>query len=133
MAYLDGELSKEDRRVFEQLLEEHPEWRDELNEMSELVQATNKVHLREPDPTFWDNYWEEIDSRIHRRFGWFAALIGSLLLIVFGFIKVLIFAENSFVQVGILLIAVGMIILFITILRGRLLEMPRDRYQRIRR
>ncbi len=133
MAYLDGELSAEERRDFERLLDEHPEWRAEYNRLRPVVEVPRRLRLRPPDPALWDNYWEEIDGRLQRRFGWIVALVGSVLLILYGFIKVLAYAQNDVVRAGILLVAAGLLILFFTALRGRLLELPRDRYRRIRR
>jgi ferric-dicitrate binding protein FerR (iron transport regulator) len=133
MAYLDREMTPRQRRAFEELLEEHPEWREELSEMAELVGATNQLRMRPPSPDVWDNYWEEIDSELHRGFGWTVALVGSLILIVWGFVKVIAFAENDLVRTGILLIALGFGILFLTVLRGRIIEFSKDRYRRIRR
>lgn len=133
MKYLDGEMSLRERRSFERFLEDHPEWREELNEMAEIVGATRKLRFRPPDPSVWDRYWEEIDNRLHRGVGWTVALIGSILLIAYGFVKVLAFAENDLVRAGILLMALGVLVLFITVLRGRMIEMPHDRYRRIRK
>lgn len=133
MAYLDGELSKDARKEFESLLDAHPEWREQVQEMAELVEGTQHLRLRPPDREVWDHYWEEIDSRLQRRFGWVVALIGSLALIGWGIVKVLLYAENNVVLFGIVLVLIGLVTLFVSVLRGRLLEMPRDRYRRIRR
>ena len=132
MAYLDGELSAAEAKQFEKLLDEHPEWREQVREMADVVEASNKLHLR-IDPCTWDNYWEEIDSRLQRHVGWTVALIGSLIVILYGFIKVLLFAQNDWVRGGMLLVAMGLVFLFISVLRGRFVELPRDRYTRIRR
>lgn len=133
MAYLDGEMSPKDRKAFEELLRQQPDWRDEFEEMLQITESTSHLHLRQPDPTVWDHYWEEIDNRLQKRFGWAIALVGSLILILWGFAKVLVYAENNFVRVGLILLALGVIVLFGAAIRGRLLEVPRDRYGRIRR
>ena len=133
MAYLDGEMSPAQRRDFERLLEQHPEWRNEVAEMADVVKATQKLKLRTPDPHMWDNYWEEIDDRLQRKTGWLIALIGALLLSVVGIWKVLVFSDNMYVRSGIVLIIIGTAILFAAVVRGRLLEYPRDRYRRIRK
>lgn len=133
MAYLDGELSPQDRAAFEALLEQHPEWREEAAEMAEIVGATKQVKLRPPDPTIWDNYWEEIDSRIERKVGWLITSIGAALLMLLGIWKVMMFAQNDLVRLGILMVVVGMALLFFAVIRGRLVELPKDRYRRIRK
>lgn len=133
MAYLDGEMSPKDRKAFEELLRQQPDWRDEFEEMVQITESTRHLHLRPPDPTVWDHYWEEIDNRLQKRFGWAFALVGALILILWGFVKVLLYAENNLVKVGIILVALGVVVLFAAAIRGRLLEVPRDRYGRIRR
>lgn len=132
MAYLDGELPPSEVESFERLLAEHPEWRAEVEEMAALVSETDKLKVR-IDPAIWDNYWEEIDSRLHRRVGWGLLLVGAVLLIVLGTIKVYTLANDNWVRGGISLVLLGLVILFVAVLRGRFLEIPRDRYGRIKR
>lgn len=133
MAYLDGELSPREAREFEQLMEAHPEWREQVKSMADVVGATSRLKLRRPDPTTWDRYWEEIDSRLQRRLGWVLLLIGGLSLMLLGIVKVFALADNWMVQSSMLLVLLGMAVLFFAVLRGRLLEVPRDRYGKVRR
>jgi uncharacterized membrane protein len=132
MAWLDGEMPPQEAKQFEKLLAEHPEWREQVQEMADIVGASKKLHLR-VDPCIWDNYWEEIDNRLQRRVGWLVALVGSVILIIWGLVKVLVYAQNDWVRGGLLLVVVGLVVLFIAVLRGRFLELPKDRYTRIRR
>ena len=133
MAYLDGEMSPTERQAFEELLEQQPEWRDEFNEMLKVTESTKLLHLRPPDPTVWDGEWEEIDNRIQKKFGWLVTLVGAMILIVYGLVKAILFTDNLWAQSGIALVTLGFLVLFLAALRGRLLEIPRDRYRRIRR
>lgn len=133
MAYLDGEMTPKARKEFEELLEKHPEWREQVGELAGVVDAAKSLRLRAPGSKTWDNYWQEIDSRLERRLGWTVALIGAVVLILVGFFKVVVYAQNDFVRAGIFLVGAGLTILFVTVLRGRMLELPRDRYKRIRK
>ncbi len=133
MAYLDGELPAEQRTRFERALARHPEWRAEFERLSHVVEATRGLRPKRPPEETWDGYWEEIDRRIERRAGWTIAFAGAAVLIFWGFVKVLAFAENDLVRFGILAVAAGVAILFVMVLRGRMLELPKDRYRRIRR
>lgn len=133
MAYLDGELPEKARLQFERLLEKHPEWRVEMADMAALIGATKQLKLKPPAAKVWDRYWEEIDNKLGRQMGWALALAGALILIGFGFYKVIMYADNDFVKLGIGLLGTGMLMLFTVILRARLLELRRDRYRRIRK
>lgn len=133
MAYLDGELSDEEARQVERLLEQHPEWAEEAREMAALVDASGRQRLRQPPPEIWDRYWEEIEDRIGKHIGWWLMAIGGFLLAAYGSVKILLLAENSFVRIGLGLLILGFAILFLSVLRGHLLERPKDRYRNIRR
>jgi ferric-dicitrate binding protein FerR (iron transport regulator) len=133
MAYLDGELTVEEARAFEALLEEHPEWRSEVAQMRAVVGASAGLRFRSAPEGTWDNYWEEIDSRIAKPIGWILAGIGGFGLAVAGAVKVFLLAENLWVRVGLGAVVAGLLLLFLSVLRGHLLERPRDRYRRIRR
>lgn len=132
MAFLDGEMSDKEARQFQKLLDEHPEWRAQADEMADIVNTANQMKFR-IDPSIWDGYWEEIDCRIKRQIGWLLTLAGAAMLILFGFYKVMAYAQNDFVRGGLVFIAVGILVLFFAVLRGRYLEYPNDRYKRIRR
>jgi ferric-dicitrate binding protein FerR (iron transport regulator) len=133
MAYLDGELPPERAKAFERLLARHPEWQQEVDEMAAIVAATGRLKPRQPDPHVWDNYWEEIDARLARHTGWLVALAGAAILLAWGTWKIVAFAENDYVRAGIGLVLLGVAILFGAVVRGRLMEMPRDRYKGVRK
>lgn len=133
MAWLDGELSEEEARAFEELLEKHPEWRAEADSMAALVQATDRLQLLSPSPQAWDHYWEEIDDRIARRFGWSLLSAGSLLLIALGIWKVMHHTEDPWVKSGVVLVILGVMVLLGGVIKGRMAELPHDRYRRIKR
>jgi ferric-dicitrate binding protein FerR (iron transport regulator) len=133
MACLDGEASPEEAREVEALLQQHPEWRTEAAQMANLVRAAEVIQFRPPPADIWDGYWEEIDSRLGPRIGWVLLAIGGLILTVVGIYKAMLWAENLWVKGAIALIVAGFLTLFLSVLRGHLLERPRDRYRRIRR
>ncbi|MCC5877330.1 MAG: hypothetical protein JJU11_13995 [Candidatus Sumerlaeia bacterium] len=133
MAWLDGELPEEEAAAFEELLGKHPEWREEVASMSAIVQATSRLQLPPPPARTWDHYWEEIDDRISKRFGWGLLFTGSMILISIGVWKVLHHTEDMWVKSGLVLVVLGVIALFAGVLRARIRELPHDRYRRIRK
>lgn len=133
MAWLDGELPEDEAAAFEDLLQKHPEWREEVEAMKAVVQATEQLQLPTPPARTWDHYWEEIDDRIAKRFGWGLLTAGSAILITIGTWKVLHHTEDGWVKAGLVLVILGVIALFAGVVRGRIRELPHDRYRRIRR
>ncbi|MBX3729127.1 MAG: hypothetical protein KF858_08060 [Candidatus Sumerlaeia bacterium] len=133
MAYLDGELAPEEARAFEALLDAHPEWRSEVEQMRAVVASSAGLQFRPVPEGTWDNYWEEIDSRIAKPIGWILVGIGGFGLAVAGAVKVFLLAENMWVRVGLGAVVAGLLLLFLSVLRGHLLERPQDRYRRIKR
>lgn len=132
-AYLDGELSKEQRAEFEKLLAAHPEWRAIVAEQAEVISALKPLKVRAPKAKVWDHYWEEIDSQLERGTGQ-ALLYAGALLVAGGAALTLILATNNVViRAGEILFFLGIALLFLKVLRGRMKEARRDRYQRIRR
>ena len=133
MAYLDGELGAEEARRVEEILEANPALREQCEGMASLVGVLDKFQPKPIKQATWDHYWEEIDGRLKKPFGWTLLLVGALVLICFGTMKILYHAESLWVKGGLLLVIAGSIILFVGVLRGRLAELPHDRYRRIRR
>ncbi len=134
MAWLDGEMSDEEAADFERLLEQHPEWREEVEEMTSLVHSLDELKFKPPDSRLWDGYWEEIDSRLgEKKLGWVLMAIGGAALCAIGIFKVLTFSENPWVRTGLGLTIGGFVLLFFSVLRGHLLERPKDRYRKIRK
>lgn len=132
-AYLDGEMSEEEARAFERFLDEHPEWREEAAEMAEIVAGLDRLAVKPPPAEVWDNYWEEIEERLTKHIGWIAMGVGGALLAALGTYKILAYAMDPWIRVGLALLIAGFLIVFLSVLRGHLLERPRDRYRKIRR
>lgn len=132
-AYLDDELPPKRRRAFERMLAEHPEWQREVDAMRSLTNAAASLRLKSPDPKIWDNYWEEIDARLPRQVSWVLMLVGAVILMAAGVVWIFVHAQNGYVRFGIVLILLGFALMFGLVLRGRLLEIPRDRYRKINR
>ncbi|MEQ8819642.1 MAG: hypothetical protein RLY93_05310 [Sumerlaeia bacterium] len=133
MAWIDGELSEAEAAEFERLLEDHPEWREEAAELAAVAKAADQLAFKAPPAEVWDEYWEEIDERISRRTGWLLMCLGGLFLVIFCFVKIFLLAESPLIRSGLILMVAGFAILFLGVLRGHLLELPKDRYRRVKR
>ncbi|MDX2177461.1 MAG: zf-HC2 domain-containing protein [Candidatus Sumerlaeia bacterium] len=132
-AYLDGELSPAERREFERLLGDHPEWRAEVASQAALMAAIQPLKVKPPRAAVWDGYWEQIDERLARRTGQSVMYAGAAVLLVTGAVLIILLTPNPLLQLGEALFFAGLSMLFALALRGRLREAPKDRYRRIRR
>jgi anti-sigma factor RsiW len=133
MAWLDGELTAEEAAAFEALLERHPEWRPEVEKLAGVVRASQRLRFAAPAPEAWDNYWQQIDSRLAKPAGWLLAAGGALLLLAAGYVKLLLWIDSEWLRAGLVLLGAGLAVLFAAVLRGRLREIPHDRYRNIDR
>lgn len=134
-AWLDGEMPPEEAREFERLLEQHPEWREEAAEMAEVSSALKGLRYAPPPASTWDGYWDEIEPRLEKErvAGWIALAIGGAMLFAIGTYKILVLATNPLVRTGLVLVIVGLLVTFVSVVRGHLLERSRDRYRKVRR
>lgn len=132
-AYLDGELPPASKAEFEKALREHPEWRERLEQQAQLLSMLRPIRVRRPNPRVWDHYWEEIDCRITTRTGQLILLAGLAILIAKLAIVLVLWLEDTALQVAVVLLFAGFITLFGKVLSGRWKEKARDRYGRIRR
>lgn len=139
-AYLDGELTPEERRDFEAALERHPEWRTEIADQAEMKAALGRLRVRPPKAEVWDRYWEEIDQQLPRRVVTSTAILGAGVLGLAGLAAIAAYlnapvgaAAPALLAIGVILFVLGTGGTFLLALKGRLAERRRDRYRRIRR
>ncbi|HIJ66508.1 MAG TPA: hypothetical protein HPP77_11225 [Candidatus Hydrogenedentes bacterium] len=129
--YLDGELGPDDRAKVERHLAEDPAFREEFEKMKRLISAASRVRFEFPPEEVWDTFLEGVYNRIERRTGWLVFIIGAIALAGYG---VFVFIRDPWGPALIkLLIAapvVGLVILFVSVLRQRLIAAKTDRYSK---
>jgi predicted anti-sigma-YlaC factor YlaD len=138
MGYLDGELSSEQRRRFEEHLAGCPDCAGELNEFRKLKAITDEVTLVEPEDRMWQDYWGGIYNRIERGIGWILFSVAAILLVIYGGFKAIEAIMNDpsvqlLLKVALGVLVLGLAILFVSVLRERLYFWRRDRYKDVRR
>jgi predicted anti-sigma-YlaC factor YlaD len=138
MGYLDGELSSEQRRRFEEHLAGCPDCAGELNEFKKLKAITDEVTLVEPEDRMWQDYWGGIYNRIERGIGWILFSVAAILLVIYGGFKAIEAIMNDpsvqlLLKVALGVLVLGLAILFVSVLRERLYFWRRDRYKDVRR
>jgi hypothetical protein len=87
MAAVDGELSGEDQKNFENYLHRYPDCREEWQHYSKVKQLTSGLRFTEPSEEVWDKYWPGIHRRIERRIVWIIVLVGCTILLTYGGVR----------------------------------------------
>lgn len=136
--YIDGELSEEEKREFENYLKNDPDLQKELAAFSKLKEMTGAMHYADIPEAVWDNYWTSLYKRLERGAGWILISISAILFLAIGLYYLLIdFFMNPEITV-LIKIAVGtgilgLIVLLISAVRERLFAFKRDRYSEVKR
>jgi len=138
MAYLDNELTDEQRRAFEEHLASCPDCARDLEEFTKLKQLTDCVALVEPEDRVWEQYWNNVYNRIERCVGWALFSVAAIALLIYGgFCLIETIIEDPTVgllmKLGLLALLGGLAILFVSVLRERIYFWSRDRYKDVRR
>jgi predicted anti-sigma-YlaC factor YlaD len=138
MGYLDEELSAEQIRQFEEHLRACKDCTAQLQEFRQLKAITDQITLVEPEDRLWHQYWDGIYNRIERGVGWIIFSVAAILLIIYGgfkAIEALIIdpTVGLLLKIAMLALLVGLVILFVSVLRERIFFWSKDRYRNVRR
>jgi anti-sigma factor RsiW len=129
--YLDGELTPEERSRVEQLRDQDPTFREEFERMKRLVTATSELRIEEPPEEVWDTFLDGVYNHIERQSGWLIFLVGVIALTVWGIYWFWVADWGSaLVKVLIAVPIIGLVVLFISVLRQRLVVARTDRYSK---
>ena len=135
MAYLDGELSSEDRERHQAHLADCQDCRRELDEFAKLKQELTTMKFKEPSDIELDHYWRSVYNRLERRIGWALFSAGSIILLCYGGYKLIeeIVKDpnvSAVIKVGVIAAIFGAVILLVSSLRERLAVRKADRYSK---
>lgn len=133
-AYLDGELTQAEAQRVRIHVEDCRECARELNEMSRLRTLTAAMPVPEPPDARMDELERSLSVSAPRQTAW--VLICSGLIAWVGYLVVHAIRNLRIPEPGeALLVAVitGVVLLFISVARQRMLEYRHDRYRRVKR
>ncbi len=138
MSGLDGELNAEEREELERILGADPRLRDEWNRLSKVKEVTQSMVLRKPPEEVWEDYWASVYSRLERGIGWILVSVGAIVLLSYGAwqgVQALIADVDMpwFLKGAILATSVGLVVLFVSVLREKLFIRVRDPYKDVQR
>lgn len=132
--YIDNKLSNEDKIQLQKIIREDKKLRSELKEFDEIKEVISMLKTQDPDKD-WEKYWSHLYNRLERGIGWIITSIGAILLLTFAgfqFVKELIRDPELalYAKIGILALILGIVILFVSILRERIFVSKTDKYSR---
>ncbi len=138
MAYLDGELSPEEKAEVRKLLEGDTRYQKAMQSLSEIKEATSDMKFKNVPEMFWDDYWKHVYNRIERGISWVLISIGAIILLSFGALEFLTFvlkdqSMHPVLKTGIVILMIGFVILIVSILREKLMVRKVDKYREIER
>lgn len=138
MAALDGELLEGERAELERLLAAHGDLREEWDRLNRVKEVTGMVSLKRPPEEVWDTYWTSVYNRVERGAGWILASAGVILILSWTAWRVIMELTRDpsvpgVIKLGLLLLAVGGIILFVSVAREKLFTGRNDPYREVER
>ncbi len=131
-AYLDDELTQAEAQRVEVHLEACEPCRTALRELREIQQLTAGIEFRRPPEAVLEAIERRLSVRAARWSGWALVMIGLAAWIAYG----LIFALRhprwpTIPELLAGLVLIGLALVFVSVLRQRLLERRHDRYRRV--
>ncbi|MCB2201749.1 hypothetical protein KQH51_03020 [bacterium] len=134
--YVDGELTEDQKKAFEQELADNPELRAELEEFQNLQNVTGMMRYADLPPEVWESYWQSLYRKLERGIGWIVMSISAIVLLCFGafeaFSHLWLEPDNPlWLKLGVSGVTVGAVILLVSYGRERLFAYKRDRYREV--
>jgi hypothetical protein len=137
--YLEEQLNEIEKNELFELLEKDTLLKEEFNEQIRIKEVLNKMRMKNPSNEVWDNYWLSIYNRTERKIAWIFFLAGALILVAFGaynFVEEFLIKDDTtplLIKWGVALLIVGLLILFVSIIREKLFTYKNDKYREVQR
>jgi anti-sigma factor RsiW len=135
--YADGELDPEDRTLVETWLERDDRARRELDRVVQLKAFTDHLALRPAPEESWEDFRRGVYNRSERGLGWVMFWAGAGVVGIYLLLRIIVvlagLALPIVVRLGLLLAAVGLLVLLVSVVRERLHARKRDRYDDVSR
>ena len=133
-AFLDDELTQADSQRLRLHLEDCRECRGALDEMKRLQQLTSEMKFRNPPEGPMEALEQRVSVQAPRKIGWGLVIVGLAAWVIY--LLALVLRNPRWPTIPELLaggIGAGLLSLFLSVLRQRLLERPHDRYRKVRK
>ncbi len=133
MAYVDDEMSPEERTEFEKRLAAEPELAAESAGFQCLTDITKSMTLAEPTDHEMRRFWESFYNRSEWQIGWILLITGVVILGGYGVFELLRSGQPLLIKIAALAALAGGGILFWNTLRLKMRTSRFDRYRGVMR
>lgn len=134
MGALDGEISRQEEQELAQLLKRDPVLEAEWEQLQRVKEVTSGMVFRKPPEEVWDKYWAGVYQRFERGIGWILVSVGAIVLLSYGAWEgVQEFLDDTttpqIVKYGATALIVGLVVLFVSVVREKLFVRRSDPYK----
>jgi anti-sigma factor (TIGR02949 family) len=128
--YLDGELTQGDRQRVEVHLDSCSGCRRTCDDMQRVRRAVGDLSFEEMPPEEWSKMMNDLTVRTSRGAGWLLYVIGLALVVGYAAYEFSVDEEiPALIKTGIAAAVIGLMLLFISVLRQRLIARKTDKYE----
>lgn len=128
-AYVDGEITAQDRQRFEAMLTQDPELAAQATEHAQLVNLSRSLQLMQPSDVEVRRFWSKFYNRGEWRVGWCLLIGGGFLLLGYALYELMCSSLSWVPKAGTTAVLIGGGILLWNSLRLKLRTSRFDRYR----
>ncbi|HGY56292.1 MAG TPA: hypothetical protein ENK44_11345 [Caldithrix abyssi] len=138
MGKIDGELPAEENRILDEHLAVCSKCKYEYERFVQLKKGTSEMKFEILPEVQWDAYWDQVYNKIERGIGWILFSIGFILVASFWGYQALegFFMDPkqpTILKIGVGALTLGLIFLFVSVLREKLMVKKVDKYRSVQR
>ncbi len=138
MGLIDDELPDNEKQDVLHHIENCPSCQTQYNSFIKLKEEESKMKDLPLSEEIFDEYWTHIYNRIERATGWVILSIGAILTFSYAaylILKTFFYDESNpiILRFGVAFLILGIIIVFVSALREKLLIRKSDKYRRVLR
>lgn len=135
---IDGEITPAEREKLEMHLQACPDCRADLAEMKRWKGVSGEMKNKLLPDMARDEYWRHIYNRLERGVAWILVSLGAIILLGFAVAQFLAGVLKStqmsgLEKFGVLALALGFVVLFVSVVREKLMVGKHDKYKEIQR
>jgi predicted anti-sigma-YlaC factor YlaD len=133
--YLDDELPQDQRQRLENHLQTCNPCAETLRQLTTMKEELAMLKFKEPSDAELQRYWSGVYNRLERGIGWILFSLGSIVALSYGGVclveEMIRDPKISLVlKISVIALIVGIVILFVSLLRERLTLRKTDKYSR---